>query len=126
MSVKAVAWALEQDVSPELKITLVVLGNFANEDNECWPSRNTIARLASVSPRSVTRYTQQLLDLGLIEAKTGELDNGARSVNRFRLVLEGQLALSPPGQSVTTPRHWLARGPGQSYGQTPGTTVARP
>jgi DNA-binding transcriptional MocR family regulator len=100
MSVKAIAWALEQAVPPEQKITLVVLANFANEDNECWPSRNTIARLASVSPRSVTRYTQQLQEHGLIQAKTGALENGARSANRFRLVMERQLSLAPPSQFV--------------------------
>lgn len=101
MSVKAIAWALEQDIAPELKITLVVLANFANLDNECWPKRDSIARLASVSPRSVTRYTQQLQELGLLEAKRGELDNGARSVNRFRLLVERQLSLNPPGQIGT-------------------------
>lgn len=100
MSVKLIAWALEQAVTPELKTTLVVLANFANEDNECWPSRTTISRLASVSPRSVTRYTQRLQDLGLIEARTGALDNGARSANRFRLLVERQLPLVPPSQFV--------------------------
>ena len=45
MSFRAVAWALDQinGVGPTVKLVLIALAEFANDDDITWRSRNEIA-----------------------------------------------------------------------------------
>lgn len=68
MSVKHVQFAL--DGAPGLnagqRLTLVSLGEWANDEGICWPSHDTIARRVGVSRRQVIRIIDQLEEKGIV------------------------------------------------------------
>src|SRR5262245_33636691 len=71
MSIQAVAWALEQDLpDSKAKLVLVSICNHADpKTGEAWPWISTIAREASISPRSVHRALPKLAGMGLIRVR---------------------------------------------------------
>lgn len=76
-----------------------------------------------MSPKSVTRYTQALRDMGLLTIESRALENGARTSNGFRLPIAArQLLLLPHGQIVPTPGQPVHT-PGSSSVHTPGTEL---
>lgn len=70
MSLHAVLWAFDQDLKPMPKLVLAVIASFANKDTcACFPTIATIARMASVSRRSVQRSTTFLCERELLRKK---------------------------------------------------------
>lgn len=70
MSWQATAWAEKQKVgSSSLKLTLLVLANYANEDGWCWPAQRTIATGAEQSVDTVQRNIRSLMKAGFIAEK---------------------------------------------------------
>jgi hypothetical protein len=70
MSVKAITWAIEQDVRPaSAKLLLIVLANYANDKYYCWPSKATIAADCSMSKSTVCEYLTNLQKAGLISVE---------------------------------------------------------
>lgn len=68
MSLDAMRWAFQQTgLRSSVKFVLVALADRANEDNECWPSRDTIAADTCLNPETVSKATEELEALGLIE-----------------------------------------------------------
>jgi len=68
MSIKAVSWALEQDVSdPIAKLVLIGLADRYNDERGiAWPAIKWLAIAGSCSDRTVTRKLSKLEELGLI------------------------------------------------------------
>lgn len=66
MSVKAVGWAIEQDIANATK-KLILVG-ICNHDGDggSWPAKATLARYAGCSERTVIRLAQELADEGWI------------------------------------------------------------
>lgn len=64
MSVRALTWALEQRFSYEettLKLLLVILADFANDKNQCWPSQKLLSEmLGGCSLDTVQRLLKKL------------------------------------------------------------------
>jgi hypothetical protein len=96
MSMEALTWAFAQKTGdPGLKVFLLALADFAGDDHVTWPSRSTLASRVEVSERTISRYTQQLIDMGLITVEERRLDNGARSSNAYRLAIRQPSLLLP-------------------------------
>jgi DNA-binding Lrp family transcriptional regulator len=69
MSVAAINWALNiKDVGSAEKLVLIVLSNFANEDNVAYPSITTIAEKACLSRQGVINNLKKLIDKKLIKS----------------------------------------------------------
>lgn len=70
MSLDAMRWAFQQTgLRSSVKFVLVALADRANEDNECWPSRDVLAADTCMNPETVSKATEELVTLGLLEKR---------------------------------------------------------
>ncbi|WP_415905574.1 helix-turn-helix domain-containing protein [Neptuniibacter sp. QD48_55] len=71
---------------PSQKLTLIVIGKFANEKSfDCWPSNKTIAKLSGLTVRTVQRSIKELIDLGYITVI--DKGGGRKKTNYLKLNL---------------------------------------
>lgn len=76
MSLAAISWAFEQhDTTPTQRLVLLCIADYANQDNEAWPSVRTIAERTGLSPASVYRNLSALSRSGHV---TGRVEDGKR------------------------------------------------
>lgn len=86
MSVEAMAWALKQTTQSAVdKLVLVALGNFSDDQHQCFPSRKTLAAMAMCSVDTVDRALIRLQDAGLIEKETRTSNRGGLTSNCYTL-----------------------------------------
>ena len=70
MSFKALAWASEQKVGGSTeKLVLMCLANYANDNDECYPSHKTICNFVEVQVPTVIRALHQLRLKNFISVK---------------------------------------------------------
>ena len=109
MSIKAVSWALEQQINdPIAKLVLIgIADRYNDERGYAWPSVSWLATAASCSKRSVQRKVGWLEDEGFL---TRQISDQGKDTNHYVLIFEGGChsdrgvtALSPGGchSSVT-------------------------
>lgn len=98
------------------KLVLIKLADNANDSGVCWPSLSTIARVCSISRRSVINHINALEEAGLLKVthRKGEKGN---ATNMYQLCLGGEN--SAPATNSEKPVH----GANNSLG---GETVALP
>jgi Helix-turn-helix domain len=96
MSNQAISWALDIPTgSPATKVLLLVLANYANENCQCFPGVERLAREADMSPSSVKRHMAHLIELGLVTRDArGDAEGGRRS-NQYTLSMPAKLADLP-------------------------------
>lgn len=78
MSILLMANVMELDIQSGAKFILLVMANFASDEGEnVYPSHETIARLTSMSRRTVVSTVKQLVDDGYVtlEGKKGNRQN---------------------------------------------------
>jgi Helix-turn-helix domain len=94
MSVSAIGWAIEQQVSdPSVKLTLILLANCMNaETGKCCPSLKYLAAKCGQSERTVQRNLQRLEDGGLIERTPSFDKKGRQTSNAYKIADGGQKA----------------------------------
>lgn len=110
MSVQAIAWAIGQDVKPAAaKLCLIVLANYADATNRCWPSKSTIARDCSADKSWVCRQIAMLRDAGLISVQERTVD-GANTTSIITLNVHGVVAQARQGGSGADATGGLSRG----------------
>lgn len=85
------------DVSGSELLVLVALAEWANDEDECWPSHDSIAKRARVSRRQVIRLLQSLVNRGLIE-----VDQRRQYSNKYRLRCD--IAAAQPGCDISDAR----------------------
>ena len=86
MSVKAIAWAWEQEaLSGSQKLLLVALADHANDDGECWPGNRSLARKCGVHLATIKRTKQQLVEGGYIRVERRKRPDGSWSSSRTYL-----------------------------------------
>lgn len=124
MSTKARAWAMEQTTNdPALKLLLLTIADFADDEGYSWPGKRLLAKLCEVHERSVVRYVRRLQDMGLLAVEQRRLENGALASNAFRFpMVARQLGLlaetpmaachPPHGAAAITPMTQLSHPPG--------------
>jgi hypothetical protein len=84
MSIRAINWAIHlgdrKDVTPTMRHILLVLGNFASDEDIAYPRQTIIAKITGRSRQCVIDNLQLLEDVKLITA-TGRVraDGGTRS-----------------------------------------------
>lgn len=117
MSIQAVAWAIKARVgSPTLKVLLMTIANYADEDGMCWPSQTRLAFDTEMSERSVRGGLSELEALGLIRReKRDPRNDGTRQTDLIYLVhrqnlpeaTTGKLRQEPPANYVENHRQDL-------------------
>lgn len=95
MSVKAMAWALEQQTeNPVDKLILIALGNYADDADQCFPSRRTLARIAMCSLDTVDRAIKRLEAVGYVRKEARQGARGLTS-NAYTLITDPSRNLRP-------------------------------
>ncbi|PUB87046.1 MAG: hypothetical protein DBP02_02030 [gamma proteobacterium symbiont of Ctena orbiculata] len=86
VSLEAVTWAYKQQgLKSGAKFLLVTLGNYADENSECYPGIKTLAKDTAMSPRSVIRAINELSESGHIQTIIRPGEGGGRKSNIYRL-----------------------------------------
>lgn len=105
MSLEAITWAYKTQVgSSAMKAVLLVLANYADEDDSAYPGIVRIARMTELSERTVQRAVAEMEELGIVRVDRGE---GLKGTNRYFLNLGwvaeggGDTVTPPPGDTVT-------------------------
>ena len=86
MSIKAVSWALDTRLKHAgLKLLLVILGDYCNEEGICWPSTRRLSERTGTTPRTVKKYLTKLEYLGLLSKETRQRPNGSYQSSLYKL-----------------------------------------
>lgn len=78
-------WVFDLELPPTPKLVLLVLADHADDQGFCFPGADTIARRASVSPRTLTRVLASLEENGFIARSRRHLANGNRTSDGYVL-----------------------------------------
>lgn len=90
----------DTDLETGEKIVLLTLADFANPDGtSIWPSKGTIARRTSMSPRTVQTHLGALRDRGLIRIVK---PSGQHRPNEYAIVVENLMRRIQGGQDVSS------------------------
>ena len=76
------------------KMTFIALCSYANNDNICFPSYETIAGVVGCSRRKVIDIIKELVELGLIKKH----QTGNRSSNEYEIIASGECDAPPNAQ----------------------------
>lgn len=81
MSGEAIGWAFRkvQMDDATAKFVLVALCNYANDEDEAWPSHASISRLTGLSKRTIQNGIQKLEDWGIIKRIRRDRGNGSET-----------------------------------------------
>jgi len=102
VSIKHVQFALDgvPGLNAGQRLTLVSLGEWANDEGVCWPSHDTIAKRVGVGRRQVIRIIEQLEEMGVIE----RLERKQYS-NKYRVRCDIAMSHPKPSPDVTPVAH---------------------
>jgi len=65
------SWSIKKEVdTPTTKLVLLLLANYADENNSCYPSEKHLAKLVGVSDRTIRRSLQYLIKKNLIASES--------------------------------------------------------
>jgi len=77
-------WAIKQSTGCSgSKLLLIMLCNYADKDNECYPSMPHLSELCGCSKSSVARYVRKLIKLKLITVQ--KRGTGMKKHNHYRI-----------------------------------------
>ena len=107
MSLKALTWAFDQALKPDLKIVLLALADYADGDGVCWPGQKSIAAKAGMSERTVREKLLALEELGYIARRRRQNSDGYRSTDEYKL-LPANPAGGPTGENAGPNRQTAA------------------
>jgi DNA-binding Lrp family transcriptional regulator len=103
MSVKAVAWALEQEIDDPISHLLLV--NLAdctdNKSTCCWPGQDFLAKRIRRSTDTVQRHLKKLVKSGHITVEYRADENGHSTSNLYRLNVDVAVGVEPPTSNVS-------------------------
>lgn len=89
MSNRAITWAFDQEALPTIdRFVLVVLADYADEANSCYPGQTLIARRTGSSVSTVHRSLKRLETGGWIQRVKRWKGDGTRSSDRYELKLK--------------------------------------
>ena len=84
MSFQAMAWAMTQTPDDaESKLLLLCLANYANQDNQCWPSISRLSADTLLSERTIQYKLQELLGGVFIKIELRKRDDGGNTSNLY-------------------------------------------
>ena len=79
---------LRGKIQPNQLAVLWVIQSYASKDDqECYPSLNTIAKSACMSKRTAQKIVNQLVSLGLLERKHQHGKNGEQGSNLYKVTI---------------------------------------
>ncbi|WP_440030457.1 helix-turn-helix domain-containing protein [Chromobacterium amazonense] len=88
MSIKLMSRAWDMPIPIGQKMVLLALADRANDEGECWPGQDELARKSSLSARSVVSHIEWLEGHGLIRVERRQRGS-TRLSNRYIVTLDG-------------------------------------
>lgn len=86
MSIEAISWAFNLSLpNSGIKLTLLALCNYANEDGEAYPSQKALAEKTCLCERAIRTHLVALEDIGLIARKARTRANGSFTSDLFQI-----------------------------------------
>ena len=106
MTIRAMNWAWGIDLPPAMKLVLLKLADRANDDGECWPGMETVARACGLSERTLMRHIDRLGEMGLLRKAKRKDESGRQTTNLYTLNLDYEPGdnLSPGDEDEATSR----------------------
>ena len=103
MSFTAMAWASKQKVkSANQKLVLLMLANYADDEDKCWPSKKTLSEVCCMSKAAICTSILKLEEAGFLKVEKRE---GTSSIIRLNTGVRQEDRGCPPyGQGVSTTR----------------------
>jgi hypothetical protein len=121
MSLTAMIWAFNQDVTPTEKLVLLSIAEHANADGICWPGMAKIAEKTGLVRRTVIRAVEALDAAGIIGVERRRTGAGRQTSNLYRLDL-GRGDTKSPG-AVENHVDASSMSPGAVSSESPGEVV---
>jgi DNA-binding MarR family transcriptional regulator len=90
MSLKALTWAFDlqhDEMNSTMKLVLLTLANYANENGETYPKQNTIALKTLLTRQSVNGNLAKLEDLGIISMVRRKHEAGGFRSSKYQLMM---------------------------------------
>lgn len=133
MSVEAVSWAKRQHPGASAKSVLKSIADYADEKGECWPSRRQLASDTDMSVETISRRLKDLEQGGYIVRFERTRDNGSRTSDHIRLLLnrpdDAPLSQSEEGAplvNLTRPPCQSDEAPLVTGDEAPSSLLTRP
>jgi len=102
MSFEAMAMVVTvENISPINKLILILLSNYADENNKCFPSYEKISKLANCSRRTAVRSINKLEEIGLVSIQKRRLSNNDNQSNIYT-INRPSVRMSPPSDKDST------------------------
>ena len=86
MSFQAMSCAIKAKMPATEKLVFLLMANYADDKNECWPSYTTLADEAGVSERTIARVVDRLAEFGWLEVLR---QGNARTSSKYQLNFDG-------------------------------------
>jgi len=89
MSIEMLNRALKiEGLTPTRKFILVLLGNYADENAQCYPSHRHIANIIGLKDtKGIQRTIQEFQDMGLLKIQHRKKEDGSYTSNKYTLLL---------------------------------------
>jgi len=91
MSIECLNKALKiqfENQTPTKRLILILLANYCDDQNSCYPSYSHIAKLAGLKdPKHIARIVKEFEELGLLKIQTRYKADGGNTSNRYFLTL---------------------------------------
>lgn len=102
MSIECLNQALKiEGLSPTKKLILVLLANYADEENTCYPSYKHIAKIVGLkTTKGIQKAIKEFEELGLLKVEHRILENGSYTSNKYHLILGGGLKEPTPQEDT--------------------------
>jgi len=92
MSFTALKWASEQNTGNSTsKLLLIMLANYADEENTCFPSQDHLSTLCHCNRRTINTYIKQLEKKKFI--KINKISNGLKVNNIYTINISNEKIL---------------------------------
>lgn len=119
MSIECLNKALKTEFknqTPTKRLILILLANYCDDANSCYPSYSHIAKLAGLKdPKHIARIIKEFEELGLLQIQKRYKEDGGNTSNRYILTLKSENK-DPMGLQTPTP----------SISETPTSGVSTP
>lgn len=105
MSILLIGWALGLDLPPNLKVALVGLADFANDDGYCWPGQASLSAKVNVPERTLRRHLNDLQSRGLITRTKRTDSDGRKQTDEYQIHARPPAILADGATGHLEPSH---------------------
>ncbi len=107
MSIECLNQALKMEFkgqTPTKRLILILLANYCDDKNSCYPSYKHIAKLAGLKDtKHIANIIKEFEQLGLLSIEHRKTKEGGHTSNRYHLTLRATAPLGASGEEVVGP-----------------------